>query len=342
MKRARIFYFDILKVIAIIFVLITHCNFSLVQRENIVFWFFIEMAVPIFLIVTGYNLSTSASNKKITSWKELYTKNYFFHYLPKILIPYCIYFVFFIILSIFVFHQSFSFFDVIKLFVCGGNGPGSYYVPLLVQIYIIFFFFYNYFFKRKNYLLESFCFLVLIQLIYEILAQKYSFDPSFYRLFCGRQLIFINGGIAFFFSKKKYHLNHILFLIGLFLVGIFYIFNSHHFPVYIFKSWLTTSMPVFLYLFPVFILGFFVFKNLKDSFVPSVIRDISNSTYYIFLFQCLYYHFFSTSMQPVTFPLFFFNVLFCLSVGILWCYIDKKCHKLFLLCRDMFRRTKNS
>ena len=52
MKRNQ--FIDVLKGICIIFVIITHYNWSNAARLKYFFPFWIDMAVPIFMIISGY------------------------------------------------------------------------------------------------------------------------------------------------------------------------------------------------------------------------------------------------------------------------------------------------
>ena len=52
-------WIDYIKAIAIIFVIFTHCNWTEEQRKLLFFPFWINLAVPLFMIVTGYNYYNS-------------------------------------------------------------------------------------------------------------------------------------------------------------------------------------------------------------------------------------------------------------------------------------------
>ncbi len=58
-KEERIHSIDFLKGICILFVIITHSNFTDYQRLIFGFPFWIKMAVPIFMIMSGYTMYTS-------------------------------------------------------------------------------------------------------------------------------------------------------------------------------------------------------------------------------------------------------------------------------------------
>ncbi len=53
-KPSNIKSFDYLKVIAIFMIVVTHLGFSANTRKNLLFPYWIDMAVPIFFIISGY------------------------------------------------------------------------------------------------------------------------------------------------------------------------------------------------------------------------------------------------------------------------------------------------
>lgn len=50
---------DILKIICMCFIVITHFNWNEKQEQVLLFPFWIDMAVPILMIITGYNYYNS-------------------------------------------------------------------------------------------------------------------------------------------------------------------------------------------------------------------------------------------------------------------------------------------
>ena len=55
----RLFLIDYIKAFAIIAVIITHFNFSSVWKYNVIFPFIINIAVPMFMMISGYNYANS-------------------------------------------------------------------------------------------------------------------------------------------------------------------------------------------------------------------------------------------------------------------------------------------
>lgn len=66
---------DSIKGLAIIFVLITHYEWTSGQRKFFLFPFVINMAIPVFMIITGYVYSMSMQRKNITKLEDAYQRS---------------------------------------------------------------------------------------------------------------------------------------------------------------------------------------------------------------------------------------------------------------------------
>lgn len=71
-KQARLIYLDLYKGICILFIIITHYKWEDIQRRYLLFPFWIEMAVPVFMVITGYLSTMSLDNKSDICVKQLY------------------------------------------------------------------------------------------------------------------------------------------------------------------------------------------------------------------------------------------------------------------------------
>ena len=70
--KPRLSHLDVFKGICILFIIITHCNWTVQQRLWLLFPFWIDMAVPVFMIITGYVSAMSATRKRY-GLKEAYS-----------------------------------------------------------------------------------------------------------------------------------------------------------------------------------------------------------------------------------------------------------------------------
>ena len=63
---------DSTKGLAILMVIITHFEWTTAERQALLFPFWISMAVPLFMLVTGYVTAASYDRKGITSLRAMY------------------------------------------------------------------------------------------------------------------------------------------------------------------------------------------------------------------------------------------------------------------------------
>ena len=90
--KSRNHFIDILKGICIIFVVITHFDFK-GNELRMFFPFWIDMAVPIFMIVSGYVYACSFTKKNIENLSEAYKLKNIVNKIIRYSIPFLIAFI---------------------------------------------------------------------------------------------------------------------------------------------------------------------------------------------------------------------------------------------------------
>lgn len=85
---------DFIKGISIIFVVICHFNFSDSEYKRIFGAFWLDMAVPVFMMVTGYTSSLSFKKHKIDSIEKAYRLNIIIRKILKYTLPWFAAFLF--------------------------------------------------------------------------------------------------------------------------------------------------------------------------------------------------------------------------------------------------------
>ena len=76
-KKERIDFLDYLKAICVILVVVTHYDWQ--SKHSYIFTMFINMAVPVFMIISGYNFAMSYKRKTNGTMKQMYS--------PRVIIP---------------------------------------------------------------------------------------------------------------------------------------------------------------------------------------------------------------------------------------------------------------
>ena len=131
-QKKRIDFLDYLKAICVIMVIITHYDWS--DKSTPFFTMLINMAVPVFMIISGYNFAMS--NKKKTNGK--FRKMYEWRFLKSKLIRFLVPFFTVCLIEIAILAVEDKNINPFRIFVLGAYGPGSYYVPIMIQLLVIF------------------------------------------------------------------------------------------------------------------------------------------------------------------------------------------------------------
>lgn len=128
---------DFLKGLAIILIVITHFEWTSKEIRNFTFPYIINMAVPIFMIITGYVYSMSYDKKNVEHLEDAYSLRLI---VPKI-IRYTLPFLFIVIWEIIDPRIPMHFnkkLDALQWFLDGTVGKGSYYYPIMIQLVFVF------------------------------------------------------------------------------------------------------------------------------------------------------------------------------------------------------------
>lgn len=280
-------FLDMMKMIFIIFVIITHLSWSNSSLSFFIFPYLIDMAVPVFIIISCYLRS-----KKIErmGFKKFISIPNSLHSFNSIIFAYTVAAVIELILSFIkwqteglAYDYLHSFRAFIKWFFWGLGGPGSYYMPIMVQLI----FFYPIIFllvsKLKIFgLLATF----LLNLGYEIYVFKTELHPYDYRLWIFRYTFLIGLGIYFSMSKGRKK-DDIIAAILLTIGAVFITINSYIRPFSLFQAWKTTSMLCvpFAYGLVYFLKKAFGNISYRKAFI------IGRASLHIYLVQMIFYGF---------------------------------------------------
>lgn len=281
----RVWQFDYLKTFAIILVIVTHAfYYNEVSAVPGIFPYMVDMAVPIFMIISGY-VNTISYAKNVENEFEISTFiKYISARLIPIYVPYIILFLFEMILMYFIQGRIVGLHESIYSFLTGGWGPGSYYVCMMLQLIICFPFFY--FLIRQNTIRGS---LIILgaQFAFELLVPYTHMPESLYRLIFVRYFVFVWSGIILFYHQKRIKSSYLF--CGA-LTGGLYIFlvSELHYSLPVFQYWAGTSMPTVLWAGTLVILG--IRYLIRLSGIPDkIMLKTGVSTYSIFLVQMIYF-----------------------------------------------------
>lgn len=285
-KQLRQKHIDYLKVIAILFIVFTHDPWSVEHAGHPLFTFFIDMAVPIFMVVSGYNYVCSCNRNRANTIRNLYDGTIIWGKAKRFLFPYLITFLGEVLLLVFFKHKAYTISSLCLDMIKGGYGPGAYYTPIMMQFVFIVPLIYVLIHKKRGWgLVISF----FANFIFECLYTYLNIPGAFYARCIFRYLFLISIGITWGEMELR-KVNKVIYTSS-FIIGLLYILGTCYLwsPI-IFTRWTTTSMMVGFYLFPILL----VFQRLTQKIeLPNTMEEslilCSKSTYHIYLVQMVYY-----------------------------------------------------
>ena len=333
-KRQRNGLLDFVKLVAIALVITNHIEWTSVNRHSFLFPFLIDMAVPVFLIISAYLRAKKTDN--IGVWKNYTPQNLLTSFLG-IFIPYVIAAVSEIIIAerkyrlydIFPAYRG-SFSSALKWFATGLSGPGSYYILILLQLIILFPLIYLLFKKNKN---SGLALCAVINVLYDAGVYCFDVDPGIYKFLIFRYILVIGFGIYLAktdFSRKDDITAAVMFTLGALYVAV----NMYIYPFPLFQSWKSSSMLAAPYAYGIM---YFLMKYLRNIKYRKI-YVFGKATLHIYFVQMAYFAFNyqnfirnkfgihqSTRWNLINTVL---SVIFCFAAGLLFYMIETRIRKL--------------
>lgn len=298
-------FIDFAKGIAIILVLFNHYEWQKgsIFNTHLYYWI-ICMAVPVFMLCTGYVIAASCEAKGTTlkeaySWKALVPK------LTRYIMP-VLWFYIAETVMVFVFQKTgfmdyigsldFAYNDgygnkmtllgTIVFFFAGGRGQhGTYYFPVILQVAFMIPLIYAAVKRWKWGIWLCFG----INLALEYLKNPLGLIYGAYRLLAFRYIFALALGCYLYIYREKlgkWYKWLLYFAVG---AGYIYLINYTSYHRVVFTYWQRTSMIAMLYIAPMFLLGLKYLKNIKCKFI----EELGKSSYHILMVQILYFNFFA-------------------------------------------------
>lgn len=315
-------FIDVLKGICIIFIVFTHASWTPEQNLKLLFPFWIDMAVPFFMLVSGYVYTKSFQKNKIETLDSAYNKKYLLKNFIRYTIPYFVAFAIdFCVQVIWYIRNPVGikgfFVHEIALFLQGGNGPGSYYYPAMIQIMFLFPIIYV---LVKKYNWKGVLIVAFATFFFEVLKFPYMENEGQYRLLLFRYFMLIAFG-SYFAMNKMNRKHWILLFVGFCFIILFRYTN---YSPKIFKWWTGTSMFPVVFIIPIF--GFLVEKNIK--FAP--LEIVGKASYNIFLTQMVYFCYLYGKIKEILSNVYLnalASIVICVIIGIVFYEIENRITK---------------
>jgi peptidoglycan/LPS O-acetylase OafA/YrhL len=135
-RAVRLTGLDLLKGLAIISVILIH-TLSVKIMALIGAPFDIGQAVPLFILIAGYTGAYAYLRYGADTLRKCYDPSILIRRLLRVLAPYTLMWIVQIVILVVILQQGFTAVSLLMNFLSGGNGPGSFFVPVIVQHILI-------------------------------------------------------------------------------------------------------------------------------------------------------------------------------------------------------------
>lgn len=278
-KQARLNFLDFYKGICILFVIVTHYDWTDQQRLQFLFPFWIEMAVPVFMVITGY-VTAMSYQKYGHSLRDAYHPREILRKWVRFVAPFVPVFIIEICIAIILKQETISIFGIVKTFARGGYGPGSYYFPIILQTVVII--------PLVRIVIKKYHTVGLIgcfggNVLFEIGKTIINMSPAVYRLCMLRYLFILAYGVYLYYQKDAEWRSCYWIMGGM---GVAYIIMFKYTAVepIITNQWTTTSVFGVLFIIP--IMNYLMKLNrLKNR----ILEELGKASYNILLVQMVWY-----------------------------------------------------
>jgi peptidoglycan/LPS O-acetylase OafA/YrhL len=298
---------DILKGLAIISVILMHTySEKLLTAYGAPFYLF--QAVPVFLLLAAFNNAQSLSLLKMRTLAQCYDIAIILRRMKRLMVSYTVIWIIQLVLVFWVLasmidlkvqnpnHFFYSGIDtVIFNFLCGANGPGNYFIPLIVQFIILVPLFYYLALRSPNQMLVI---AFVLDLVMEYLSVLSAMPSWLYGVMVTRYVFMAGLGVWLVFQERV--------LTPWIVIGAVasaaYIAAVSYFQ---FQFWIFSLDPAFYHAFAFFwtllivVLGFQYLPSAPSSFVVRAVSELGKASWHIFLVQMTWFFFLGFAYPPL-------------------------------------------
>ncbi len=306
---------DILKGIAIISVLLMHAlpTKLLTDMFHILY---IGQAVPIFIVIFGFNQALSLNPRSIS-----YT-TYYYKKVSRFLMPFVFAFAISVLAGVLFFLLTGETILRINRYLIFGRlplpGPGNYFISLLFQYTLTIPILYKLCAKRPVLTFLTSC---VLSVIFEFIRGQLPPYLRDYGLIFFRFLPAVFLGMFIYRNWNKKNYNYIFIYLGA-VLAFFYQFYSLYItgsPITsIYENWGIGYFLSFFYPSLLFLIGLKLLPSVSNNVVYEQLALIGKASLHIFLVQIIYFSFVRASGN-----LFIVSIIFCIIVGRIFYFLDK-------------------
>jgi hypothetical protein len=307
-ERMHYFQLDVLKAIAIAFVVLDHSlTWNIKHAIGGPFWE--RTSIPFFLIVMGFNMGISFRYSGATTLRELYSREYFSRKVKRYVFPFILLYALSILAGLYFESLEFNQYSLIGWLPFWG--PGNWFIPVLFSSIFVFPAVYWAFTKSPK-VTVLLCFLseILLQFIMFIAAPlvlvngRYvyvSAEAAFLTMIIRTNILFLLPAVAmglWFSSGFDLKDKRNRFMAAAFPLSFIYLFSYQFFDfrfaiidgIYKYNLiWGDYTFLVYPYSALIFLLAMNYLPSEPQNRLHEFISKIGRATYHIFLFQIFYF-----------------------------------------------------
>lgn len=273
---------DVIKGFCCLLVIAGHFDWSAAEFRYLLFPFWLDLPIPPFMIISGYVGALSACGFREGRLADQYEARRLRGKLLRFLVPFTAFFLVELLAYLLILGRRFGALELLRLYLVGGVGPGSYYTPIILQFVFAFPLIYA---VIRKYGFRGLLLCGGANAAYELLRWAFDMNEACYRLLVFRFIILIAYGcyLALYPAPLRRSLSLAAFCVGVAFITAFQYLGYK--PV-ILNMRTNTCLVSALYVMPV--IGQLIRRGALRC---RPLELLGRASYNVYLIQMLYYCF---------------------------------------------------
>ena len=320
--KKRNYNIDIIKGLAIVAVILIH---SLTDEMLLAILspFYIWQAVPVFLLLAGYNTAESFQRRGYVSLDQFYNFSFLYSKVERLVYP----FLFIWILQVIAHYlilDGLSFTTLVTSLFTGGWGPGSYFILVIIQatlllplIYLL---------MKKN-LAAGTIILFIISILLDVICMMIDVPGSVYRVIIVRYVFVLVLGVWLSLNPGKINYKWLIplpIMSAVYIAGVYY----EEWNFFVERYWQSQHAPSYFWTLLLVIIGLKAYQFTAGNPLSRLLVKMGKASYHIYLIQMFYFWLISDSVSNL--PVIIYLVLsltICIVFGLLFFNGENKVRK---------------
>ncbi|SOC38213.1 acyltransferase family protein [Salinicoccus kekensis] len=311
--KKRNYNIDIIKGLAIIAVILIH---SLPDEMLLAILspFYIWQAVPVFILLAGYNTAQSFQRRGYVSLNQFYNISFLYKKFERLVYPFLFIWAIQVIIHFLMMDGLNLKTLVISLFT-GGWGPGSYFIPVIIQATLILPLIYM---VIKRNLTAGVIVLFFISILVDVFCMMIDVSGSVYRIIIVRYIFALVLGVCLSLNTKNINYKWLIplaMLSAVYIAGVYY----QEWEFFIERYWQSQHAPSYFWTLLLVIIGLRAYQFKAANPLSRLLVKMGQASYHIFLVQMFYFWVIADGISD--FPLMIYlaiTLTICIVFGILF------------------------